>query len=130
MIWSTYEKRGFLRSIRSQAVKATQNLEAALLAVVEGRAISVAQGRINVNFSDGSTSSSYIAPAGKSQSDVMSLAGELMDLRDQVEASLPAPIDDDAIVSGMMAHPQLTGATESYADFSELKLPWSYQKIV
>lgn len=105
MLWSTYEKRGFLRSVYSQ--KGSSTLETALLAVVQGRALSVQQGRIHVSFSDGSTSSSYIAPSGKSQSDVMGLASELMDLRDQVVATLGGTPTDDAIFQGMMNHARL-----------------------
>jgi len=107
MLWSTFEKRGFLRSVRSQAVKLKLPIEGALLGVLEGRYISVVAGRINVSFSDGSTASGYVAPSGKSQSNVMELASELMDLRDEVEASLPGDTNDDAIFAGMMAHPRM-----------------------
>lgn len=107
MLWSTYEKRGFLRSVRKQAAAANLPLEDALLALLEGRYTSVSQGRVLISMSNEAGSSGWIAPSKKSQSDVLALVSELMDLRDQVEANLGDTFNEEQLFQGMLAHPRL-----------------------
>lgn len=114
MLWSTYEKRGFLRSVRSQAKAANLPIDGALLALLEGRYLTVTQGRVLISISNETGSHGWVSPGGKTQSDVLSLASELMDLRDQVAAGLGDSFNEDDLFTAMLAHPRMT-AIKGYA---------------
>ncbi len=113
--------RLLLRHIKWQAEAGSITLEAALKAFAQARVAETATGKVLVGTAVGGHSVNYMLQPGMSPVAVSETISFLLDLYERLTGATPAPADDAARFSAMMA--ELQPISETYNDFTSLSVP-------